>query len=249
MATTETPRTALVTGASRGIGRAIATALAETGCVVAGTATTQKGADAISAHFEEQGSQGRGYVLDVGDDDSVAALMGAVADDLGAPLVVVNNAGIARDNLLLRMKPDEWSEVINANLGGAWRISKLALKAMTRARWGRIVNVSSVVASLGNPGQTNYAAAKAGLEGFTRSLAREVGSRNITVNTVAPGFIETDMTRKLSAEQQEAMLGQVPLGRLGRPDEIASLVAFLVGEQGGYITGQTLHVNGGMYLG
>ncbi len=245
----ETVRTALVTGASRGIGRAIAAALAGNGCVVAGTATSQAGADAISASFEAKGWNGRGYVLDIGDDESVAAVMDAVTAELGAPLIVVNNAGIARDNLLLRMKPEEWSEVINANLGGAWRISKLALKAMTRARWGRIINVSSVVASLGNPGQTNYAAAKAGLEGFSRSLAREVGSRNITVNTVAPGFIETDMTRKLSAAQQEAMLAQVPLNRLGRPEEIAAMVAFLAGEAGAYITGQTLHVNGGMYLG
>ncbi|MEX2469164.1 MAG: 3-oxoacyl-ACP reductase FabG [Pseudohongiellaceae bacterium] len=239
---------ALVTGASRGIGKAIALALGKAGLTVAGTATTGAGAERISAYLAENNFKGGGFSADVASDQSVTQLLEEVSARFGAPTVLVNNAGITRDNLLMRMKPEEWSEVIETNLGSMYRLSKACLKAMTRARHGRIVNISSVVAASGNAGQTNYCASKAGIEGFTRSLAKEVGSRNITVNAVAPGFIETDMTRQLPEQQAAALLGQIPLGRLGQPEEIAAVVAFLVSAKGAYITGETVHVNGGMYM-
>lgn len=245
----DSPTVALVTGASRGIGRAIAIELGKMGHIVVGTATTEKGAGNISAYMAEQGIQGKGYAADVSSDDSVSALMAAITEEFGTPLVVVNNAGITRDNLLMRMKSAEWEDVINTNLGSMYRICKAAVKGMTKARSGRIVNISSVVGSSGNGGQTNYCASKAGIEGFTRSLAKEIGSRGITVNAVAPGFIATDMTKDLPEAQTLALLSQIPLARLGQPAEIAGAVGFLVSEKGAYVTGETLHVNGGMYMG
>ena len=245
---TEGTKIALITGASRGIGKATALALGHQGMFVAGTATTEAGAEAITAFLREEGVQGQGLVADVCDADSVAALLQEIATLVGLPVVVVNNAGVTRDNLLLRMKAEEWDAVVNTNLNSMYRVCKACLKGMTKARFGRIINISSVVGSSGNAGQTNYAATKAGIEGFTRSLAKEIGSRAITVNAVAPGFIETDMTDTLPEEQKLALLGQVPLGRLGRPEEIANVVAFLASDQGSYITGETLHVNGGMYM-
>lgn len=239
---------ALVTGASRGIGKAIATRLANQGLIVVGTATTEAGAQAISDYLSSQGAQGLGMVLDVSDSASVDHAISQVQQHFGDPLILVNNAGITRDTLMLRMKDDDWETVINTNLSSIYRVSKACLKGMTKARWGRIINISSVVASSGNPGQANYAAAKAGLEGFSRALAREIGSRNITVNAVAPGFIETDMTHGLTEEHKAAMLSQIPLGRMGRPEEIAAVVAFLASDDGAYITGTTMHVNGGMYM-
>jgi len=240
---------ALVTGASRGIGKAIALMLGQQGLTVAGTATTDAGAERISAYLSEARIQGAGFSADVGNDASVDELFKTVEERLGKPTVVVNNAGITRDNLLLRMKSDEWNEVIDTNLNSVFRVGKASLKAMTKARWGRIVNISSVVGSSGNPGQSNYCASKAGIEGFTRALAREVGSRGITVNAVAPGFIETDMTRELPSQQRESLLAQIPLSRLGQPEEIAAVVAFLVSDSAAYISGETVHVNGGMYMG
>ena len=237
-----------MTGASRGIGRAIALALGQQGFIVAGTATTDDGAQRISDYLAEHKISGQGFAANVSDDDSVAQLLTAVSEQLGAPVVVVNNAGVTRDNLLMRMKSEEWDAVINTNLTSIYRLCKGAVKTMTKARWGRIINISSVVGSSGNAGQTNYSASKAGIEGFTRSLAQEIGSRGITVNAVAPGFIDTDMTRELPEAQTQALLAQIPLGRLGQPEEIASVVAFLASEQGGYITGETVHVNGGMYM-
>ena len=245
---TEETKIALITGASRGIGQSIALALGHQGMFVAGTATTEAGAEAITAFLREEGVEGQGLVADVSDADSVAALLEEIATLAGLPVVVVNNAGVTRDNLLLRMKAEEWDAVVNTNLNSMYRVCKACLKGMTKARFGRIINISSVVGSSGNAGQTNYAATKAGIEGFTRSLAKEIGSRGITVNAVAPGFIETDMTDALPEEQKLALLGQVPLGRLGRPEEIANVVAFLASDQGSYITGETLHVNGGMYM-
>ena len=245
----DTVTVALVTGASRGIGRAIALELANQGCTVIGTATTEQGAQSISATLKEGGHTGKGLVVDVASDDSVAQLLDTIASEFVAPTVLVNNAGITRDNLLMRMKAEEWQSVIETNLGSMYRLCKATVKTMTKARWGRIINISSVVGSSGNAGQTNYAASKAGIEGFTRSLAKEVGSRGITVNAVAPGFIETDMTGELPEKQQQALLAQIPLGRLGQPREIAAVVGFLVSEAGGYITGETVHVNGGMYMG
>ena len=245
---TDDTKIALITGASRGIGKATALALGHQGMFVAGTATTEAGAEAITAFLDEEGVKGQGLVADVCDADSVAALLEEIATLVGLPVVVVNNAGVTRDNLLLRMKAEEWDAVVNTNLNSMYRVCKACLKGMTKARFGRIINISSVVGSSGNAGQTNYAATKAGIEGFTRSLAKEIGSRAITVNAVAPGFIETDMTDTLPEEQKLALLGQVPLGRLGRPEEIANVVAFLASDQGSYITGETLHVNGGMYM-
>jgi 3-oxoacyl-[acyl-carrier protein] reductase len=239
-------RIALVTGASRGIGAAIADALADAGLRVAGTATSEAGAAAIS---ERLGDAGTGVVMDVSDEASVDAGLAAVADAVGDPLVVVNNAGITRDNLLLRMKPDEWDDVLATNVGGLYRLSRRVLRPMMKARFGRIVNLSSVIARMGNGGQTNYAASKAAIEGFTRSLAREVGSRGITVNAVAPGFIETEMTAAIDEAQRETLLAQVPLGRLGSAAEVAALVAFLASDGAGYITGETIAVNGGLYTG
>lgn len=244
----DTKKTALVTGASRGIGRAIALELARAGFFVIGTATTDKGASAISEYLAAEGLEGKGFSADVSNDDSVAALFEAILADHDAPSVIVNNAGITADNLLMRMKGDEWGAVIDTNLGSMFRVCKVGVKAMTKARWGRIINISSVVGASGNAGQTNYAASKAGVEGFTRALAKELGSRGITVNAVAPGFIETDMTNALPETQAAALIAQIPLARLGQPEEIASVVGFLASEKGAYITGETLQVNGGMYM-
>lgn len=240
---------ALVTGASRGIGRAIALELGKQGMTVIGTATSEAGAEAISAYLKEAGLTGTGMCADVSNDESVTALVSGIAEQFTLPTVLVNNAGVTRDNLLMRMKADEWDTVINTNLSSMYRLCKACVKGMTKARTGRIVNISSVVGTSGNAGQSNYAASKAGIEGFTRSLAKEIGSRGITVNAVAPGFIDTDMTRDLPEQQTEALLAQIPLGRLGQPEEIAAVVGFLASSEGGYITGETLHVNGGMYMG
>ena len=236
---------ALVTGASRGIGASIAAALAAAGARVIGTATSQAGADGISAAL---GDKGRGIVLNVSDEDSVAAALKDVQGNEGSPSILVNNAGITRDNLLMRMKQDEWDDVLAANLTGVFRLSKGCLRGMMKAKKGRIINIASVVAVMGNPGQANYAATKAGMIGFSKSLAREIGSRGITVNVVAPGFIDTDMTKELPEENRAAMLSQVPLGRLGDGDDIANAVLFLASPGGAYITGETLHVNGGMVM-
>jgi 3-oxoacyl-[acyl-carrier protein] reductase len=244
----EDNKVALVTGASRGIGRAIAERLAADGYTVVGTATSDSGAQSISAYLKEAGNPGCGMTLNVADDDSVASVVKAIAGQYGAPLILVNNAGITRDNILMRMKADEWSDVIDTNLNALYRVSKACLRGMTKARWGRIVNITSVVGSMGNAGQSNYAATKAGAEGFSRALARELGSRAVTVNAVAPGFIDTDMTRELNDDQRNLMLGQIPLGRLGAPEEIAALVGFLCSDTAGYITGETVHINGGMYM-
>lgn len=241
-------KVALVTGASRGIGAAIAMGLGEKGATVIGTATSEAGAEKISARFAEQGVKGKGMVLDVVSQESIDALMAAVRDEFGAPLILVNNAGITKDNILMRMKDDEWFDVIDTNLNSIYRLSKACLRGMTKARWGRIINISSVVGAMGNAGQTNYCATKAGVGGFTRSLAKELGSRNITVNAVSPGFIETDMTKGLSDANRDQILSQVPLGRLGQPEEISAVVDFLAGDSGAYITGENIHVNGGMYM-
>lgn len=241
-------KVALVTGASRGIGRAIAETLARDGACVIGTATTPKGAEAITAAFQNAGLTGTGMVLDVSMADSVNAAIEQIKTQFGMPSILVNNAAITRDNLLLRMKEDEWDAVIQTNLGSVYRLVRACLRDMIKNRWGRIISISSVVGSTGNAGQVNYAAAKAGLEAFTRSLAQEVGSRNITVNAVAPGFIDTDMTRELPMEQREILLQRIPLQRLGQPEDIAASVRFLASEEAGYVTGQTLHVNGGMYM-
>ncbi len=240
------PLVALVTGASRGIGCAIADTLIQEKLIVIGTATTEAGAASIDARLAPQG--GAGLVLDVANEASIDALMNTVKERFGAPLILVNNAGITRDNILMRMKADEWDSVIDTNLSSVFRLSKACLRGMTKARWGRIVTITSVVGSMGNAGQANYAATKAGAEGFTRALAREVGSRAITVNAVAPGFIDTDMTRELSEENRTLMLDQIPLSRLGHPVEIAETVRFLVSDAAAYITGETIHVNGGMYM-
>ena len=239
---------ALVTGASRGIGRAIADALGRQGVTVVGTATSERGADEIGQRLADAGQQGCGMCLDVRDDASVESVVKAVGERYGAVTILVNNAGVTRDNLLMRMKSDEWDSVLNTNLSSVYRVTKACLRAMMKAKGGRIVNIASVVGASGNAGQTNYAAAKAGMFGFTKSLAQEVGSRGITVNCVAPGFIDTDMTRELPEAQREALLGRIPLGRLGQPEEIASVVAFLASDAAAYITGETLHVNGGMYM-
>ena len=241
-------KVALVTGASRGIGRAIADALAGAGFAVRGTATSSAGAEQITARFVEKNFVGQGMVLNVNDVASISLLLKEVEENFGAPTVLVNNAGITKDNILLRMKEDEWSDVVNTNLNAVFRLSKACVRAMTKAKWGRIVNISSVVGSMGNSGQSNYSATKAGVEGFSRALAKELGSRNITVNTVAPGFIDTDMTKNLPVASKDAMLSQIPLARLGEPSEIADVVSFLVSDSAGYITGETIHVNGGMYM-
>ncbi|MEM8984209.1 MAG: 3-oxoacyl-ACP reductase FabG [Pseudomonadota bacterium] len=236
-------QTALVTGASRGIGAAIAAALAGAGATVIGTATSEQGAQAIG---ETLGERGRGHVLDVADEESVASLFAALKET--PPGIVVNNAGITRDNLLMRMKSTEWDDLIATNLSGVYRVSKAALRAMMKARYGRIITIASVVGAMGNPGQTNYAAAKAGVVGFSKSLAREVGSRGITVNVVAPGYIETDMTAALGDEQKAALGERIPLERLGAPSDIASAVVYLASPAGAYVTGETLHVNGGLWV-
>ncbi|MGJ8524599.1 3-oxoacyl-acyl-carrier-protein reductase FabG [Halomonadaceae bacterium LMG 33818] len=241
-------KVALVTGASRGIGRAIARQLSTQGYFVIGTATSEAGAQRITDDFAENGLEGKGLPLEVNDVEAINSLLDTVAKEYSAPLVLVNNAGITRDNLLMRMSETQWDEVIDTNLKSVYRLSKACLKGMTRARFGRIINISSVVATLGNFGQSNYAAAKAGMEGFSRSLAREVASRNITVNCVAPGFIASDMTDVLPEAQREALLAQIPLARLGQPEEIAAAVGFLASDAAAYITGETLHVNGGMNM-
>ncbi len=241
-------KVALVTGASRGIGAAIAASLGAQGAIVIGTATSESGAEKISARFLEQGIKGKGMVLDVASQESIDALMDTVREEFGVPLILVNNAGITKDNILMRMKDDEWFDVIDTNLNSIYRLSKACLRGMTKARWGRIINISSVVGAMGNAGQTNYCATKAGVGGFTRSLAKELGPRNITVNAVSPGFIDTDMTKDLPDANRDKILSQVPLGRLGEPEEIAAVVEFLAGDTGAYITGENIHVNGGMYM-
>ena len=239
-------KVALVTGASRGIGQAIALALAQAGAAVAGTSTSQSGADAITQRLA--GLKGAGFVLDVNQAQQSEEVVGAVQKQLGDIAILVNNAGVTRDNLLVRMKEEEWDEVMATDLKPAYRLSRLLLRSMMKARYGRIINITSVIGAMGNAGQANYAAAKAGMIGFSKSLAREVGSRNITVNCVAPGFIDTDMTRALGEEQRGALVGQIPLGRLGRPEDVASAVVFLASPAADYMTGCTLHVNGGMYM-
>lgn len=239
---------AFVTGASRGIGQAIAIELGRGGAKVVGTATSQGGAEKISAYLKEQGISGFGLVLDVTQTVSVNTALETIEKELGAPSILVNNAGITCDNLLMRMKEDEWDSIINTNLTSVFRLSKACIRGMSKARRGRIINIASVVASLGNAGQTNYAAAKAGIIGFTKALAREIATRNITVNTVAPGFIDTDMTRGLAEEAKAQLLTQIPLKRLGSAQEVAGAVAFLASDAAAYITGETLHVNGGMYM-
>jgi len=241
-------RVALVTGASRGIGAGIAEALARQGAVVVGTATSEQGAQAIGATFARLGLKGRGAVLDVGNEASVEALVADVSAREGPPAILVNNAGITRDNLLMRMKSEEWDAVLSTNLSSLYRLCKACLRGMTKARYGRIVNISSVVGLSGNPGQTNYAAAKAGMIGFTKSLAQEIASRNVTVNAIAPGFIESDMTRALNEAQVQALRERIPLARLGSAADVAAAVVFLVSDAGAYITGETLNVNGGLFM-
>jgi 3-oxoacyl-[acyl-carrier protein] reductase len=241
-------KVALVTGASRGIGKAIALELGKHGALVIGTATSKAGAAAISAYLKEAEIQGRGLVLDVAEQTSVEGAFAEINGNEGAPAILVNNAGITRDNLLLRMSADEWDQIINTNLSSLYRTCKACLRGMMKARYGRIINIASVVGVMGNAGQTNYAAAKAGIIGFSKSLAREVGSRGITVNTVAPGFIETDMTMAMTDEQRSALTSQIPLNKLGNPEDISYAVAFLASQHAGYITGETLNINGGMYM-
>ncbi|MEO9654614.1 3-oxoacyl-ACP reductase FabG [Marinomonas sp.] len=236
---------ALVTGATRGIGKAIATLLAEQGATVIGTATSETGAQSISEYL---GGKGKGWVLDVSSSESVDAVIKEINAAYGAPTILVNNAGITRDNLMMRMKEDEWEQVVNTNLTSVFRVTKACLRGMTKAKFGRVISISSVVGSMGNGGQTNYSAAKAGLEGFSRSLAAEIASRGITINCVAPGFIETDMTKVLPEEHKAKLVEKVPSARLGQPEEIAAAVAFLASSGAAYITGETLHVNGGMYM-
>ena len=237
----------LVTGATRGIGKAIALTLGGAGATVIGTATTESGSDNISKIFADNKVSGKGIKLNVTDNEQIASLIKSVNEDFGSIDILINNAGITRDNILLRMKEDEWEDIINTNLSSLYKMSKSVLRGMIKKRSGRIISITSVVGAMGNAGQSNYAAAKAGMIGFTKSLAREVGVRGITVNAVAPGFIETDMTSNLPDEQKEALASQIPMGRLGTPDEVANAVLFLAGDSGSYITGQTLHVNGGMY--
>jgi 3-oxoacyl-[acyl-carrier protein] reductase len=239
---------ALVTGASRGIGAAIADDLGLAGATVVGTATSLSGADIISSRFTELGTKGQGMVLDVNDINSVNHLLETVTQEYGMPAILVNNAGITKDNLLMRMTDEEWSTVIDTNLNAIFRLTKACLRGMMKARWGRIINIGSVVGSMGNAGQVNYAATKAGIAGFSRALAKEVGSRNITVNTVSPGFINTEMTDVLPEEQKALLLKSIPLARLGKPEDIASLITFLASEKSGYISGENIHVNGGMYM-
>ncbi len=239
---------ALVTGATRGLGEAILMALAEAGAVVIGTATSEAGVDKINQLIQSHGWHGIGIMMNVADPQSISAAFDAINSNPGMPAILVNNAGITRDNLLLRMKDAEWDDVLATNLSGIFRVSKRCLRAMIKAHWGRIINIGSVVGSFGNPGQCNYAAAKAGLAGFSRSLAAEVGSRKITVNVVAPGYFETDMTKALAEDQAKILLQKIPLQRLGTPKEVADLVTFLVSDFASYITGQTIHINGGMFM-
>ncbi|OGT45294.1 MAG: 3-oxoacyl-ACP reductase [Gammaproteobacteria bacterium RIFCSPHIGHO2_12_FULL_41_20] len=241
-------KVALVTGASRGIGRAIALALGKEGAIVVGTATTEQGAQSIQEIFQQASVQGRGMVLDVASSTSVETALTTIKQEYGVVTILVNNAAIAQDNLLLRMKDDEWFKVIDTNLNSIYRLTKFCLRDMLKNRWGRIISIGSVVGSTGNAGQVNYASAKAGLMGFTKALALEVGSRNITVNTVSPGFIDTDMTRELPEEQRQSLLQRIPLQRMGEVMDVAAAVVFLASDNANYITGQTLHVNGGMYM-
>lgn len=241
-------RVALVTGASRGIGQAIALGLGHAGAIVIGTATTAEGAEKISQQFATAGIQGCGMMLNVADSASIETTMAAIKERYGMPAILVNNAAVTQDNLLLRMKEDEWFKVIETNLNSIYRLSKACMRDMIKARFGRIINISSVVGSTGNAGQVNYAAAKAGVIGFSKSLAQEVGSRDVTVNVIAPGFIDTDMTRDLPEDVRNALMAKIPLARLGQPDDIAAAVVFLASDMASYITGQTLHVNGGMYM-
>lgn len=239
---------ALVTGASRGIGQAVALELGKQGATVVGTATSQAGADNISGYLSQAGIKGAGLALNVKDPAQIEQVLQAIRAQFGEISILVNNAGITRDNLLMRMKEEEWDDIMDTNLKSVFRLSQAVLRAMMKARYGRIISIASVVGTMGNAGQTNYAAAKAAIIGFSKSLAREVGSRNITVNCVAPGFIDTDMTRALSEEQRKDLLGHIPLGRLGTVQDIAASVAFLASPQAGYVTGTTMHVNGGMYM-
>jgi 3-oxoacyl-[acyl-carrier protein] reductase len=241
-------KVALITGASRGIGQACALELARMGATVVGTATSDKGADAITAYLKDAGAKGAGMKLNVTDAPEVDAVIAQIGREFSDVSILVNNAGITRDNLLMRMKDEEWDEIMATNLTSVFRLSRSVLRAMMKARWGRIISIASVVGAMGNAGQTNYSAAKAGIMGFTKSLAREVGSRNITVNCVAPGFIDTDMTKALPEAQRQALLTQIPLGRLGDATDIAHAVGFLASEGAGYVSGATLHVNGGMYM-
>ena len=241
-------KVALVTGATRGIGKAIALELGRQGAVVVGTATSDTGAQSISEYLAEAGIQGSGLMLDVSCAESVESVVKSIQETFGSVAILVNNAGITRDNIMMRMKDDEWDSVLNTNLTSVYRVVKACLRGMTKARWGRIISVSSVVASMGNAGQANYAAAKSGMEGFTRALAREIGSRNITVNCVAPGFIDSDMTSGLPEEHKAALQSQIPMNRLGRPEEVASVIGFLASEGGAYVTGESIQVNGGMYM-
>jgi 3-oxoacyl-[acyl-carrier protein] reductase len=242
-----TEKLVLVTGASRGIGQAIALTLGNAGATVIGTATSEKGTEAIIKQFAEHKITGQGMILNVTDDNNIAELMKTINEQYGAVDILINNAGITRDNILMRMKQEEWDEIISTNLASVFKMSKAVLRGMMKKKAGRIISITSVVGAMGNSGQSNYAAAKAGIMGFTKSLAREVGSRGITVNTVAPGFIQTDMTDALPDEQKKALASQIPMARLGTVGEIAQTVLFLVGEGGSYITAQTIHVNGGMY--
>ena len=237
----------LVTGASRGIGQAIALTLGGAGATVVGTATSEKGADAISRHFAENNITGQGMVLNVTDGNNITEIIGNINKNFGSVDILVNNAGITRDNIVMRMKVEEWDDIINTNLSSVYKMSKAVLRDMVKKKSGRIISITSVVGVMGNSGQTNYAASKAGIIGFTKSLAREIGSRSITVNAVAPGFIQTDMTDALSQDQKEVLTSQIPMGRLGLADEVAQAVLFLAGDSGSYITAQTLHINGGMY--
>ena len=246
---TLTNETALITGASRGIGQAIALALGARGATVIGSATSESGAEAISAYLKEHGINGRGVAMDVTHQADIDRVLTMMEEEYVSPSILVNNAGITRDTLLMRMKDEDWDAVMETNLKSVFRMSKSCLRPMTKARKGRIISIASVVALMGNAGQTNYAAAKAGMIGFTKSLAREVGARGITVNAVAPGFIDTDMTKGLSDEHKQLLLNQIPLNRLGQPEEIAAAVAFLASAEAGYITGETISVNGGMYMG
>ena len=242
-----TGKVALITGASRGIGQAISLILGKNGATVIGTATSESGANAISKTFQANNISGKGFSLNVTENDQIENLMKSISDEFGPVDILVNNAGITRDNLLMRMKDDEWYDIMNTNLASVYKMSKAVLRGMMKKKSGRIISIASVVGAMGNAGQTNYSAAKAGIMGFTKSLAREVGPRGITVNAIAPGFIKTDMTDALPEEQKEFLANQIPLGRLGTVDEIAESVLFLAGDSGAYITAQTLHVNGGMY--
>ena len=248
MSTILAGKTAVVTGASRGIGKAIALALGAAGAKVAGTATSASGASSITGYLQEAGFEGAGYELDVTDTTACESVINEIEKNLGPVSILVNNAGITRDNLLMRMKDQEWDEMMDTNLKSVFRLSKLVSRPMMKARSGRIINITSVVGFMGNAGQANYAAAKAGIEGFSKSMARELGSRNITVNCVAPGFIDTDMTRALSEEQRDSLVGHVPLGRFGLPEEVAAAVVFLASDGAAYVTGSTVHVNGGMLM-